>query len=738
MKNIRRRTIASLPTSLLAVTAITGFSQVGQPQQGSHPNILLIMVDQMQTPPEGYGPNQGAAQGLKEILGFRPISPGNMYTPYFQGMMRLRQNAVVLKKHYTASAASVPSRCCIMTGQYPACTGVTQTDGLFKSADDVPFLDSIGVPTIGDWFRAAGYTTHYFGKWHVSEPKPPRYLEPWGFSNWESSYPEAHGGASDNLGVYRDVVFADNAVKYLGNMKTNPPGQPWLTVASIVNPHDISSWPINWQVPGNNGVVSWENYPPPPLFPVTGAQSLTGTVPNVVNGVPVDTTFQVNLNPDGFPQENSNLPPTFSENMANKPRCQFDYSYKFGLAFGASQDVNLMGFGTNYMSPEPFQLQGTYYEEWFRRYLQFYFYTQYLADLQIRRVLDALDKSGQAGNTIVIFLSDHGEMSAAHGGMIQKFHTAYEETVRVPMIISSPLVNSSMDVMREITQPTSSIDLAPTLLGLAGFNEADLRSKVAEIQGIPTVKPLAGADLTAHIKGTTTGPIIGPDGNPRTGVLFVSEDMVTEFADSAKIVSYNLFLDRIDSTINLGQPLAHGPVRQPNNPKAFCTGDWKLVQYNDPSGLQPDEWEFYCLTNNPNETDNLVDYATGIVRIDANVSGMTHQEIVTKNELMKVQLSRALGVAQPNMDILTARLFQNIPNPFNGTTEISFSIPAAGRTRLTITDLSGREVVVLADAMLTPGIHKYRLDGNLLTPGVYFSRLSCGNQHLTRKMIVLR
>jgi hypothetical protein len=37
-----------------------------------------------------------------------------------------------------------------MTGQYSTVTGVTQTDGLFKNAEDVPFLDSIGTPTIGD------------------------------------------------------------------------------------------------------------------------------------------------------------------------------------------------------------------------------------------------------------------------------------------------------------------------------------------------------------------------------------------------------------------------------------------------------------------------------------------------------------------------------------------------------------------------------------------------------------
>jgi hypothetical protein len=40
----------------------------------------------------------------------------------------------------------------------------------FQSAGDLKWLDPEGIPTIGDWFRAVGYKTHYFGKWHVSDP----------------------------------------------------------------------------------------------------------------------------------------------------------------------------------------------------------------------------------------------------------------------------------------------------------------------------------------------------------------------------------------------------------------------------------------------------------------------------------------------------------------------------------------------------------------------------------------
>ena len=107
MSHFSHRALVTLPPSLLAVSALTGFQDIPPAKPNTHPNILLIMVDQMQTPPEGYGPNEGAVQELKEILGFRPLSTGNSYTRFFSGLLRLRQNAVVLKKHYTASAASV-------------------------------------------------------------------------------------------------------------------------------------------------------------------------------------------------------------------------------------------------------------------------------------------------------------------------------------------------------------------------------------------------------------------------------------------------------------------------------------------------------------------------------------------------------------------------------------------------------------------------------------------------------
>lgn len=738
MRCLLNKAFASLPTTLLAATSLNGFSQVSQTPSGVHPNILLIMVDQMQTPPEGYGPNEGAVEDLKKILGFKPVSPENSYQKFFPGLLRLQQNAVVLKKNYTASAASVPSRSCIMTGQYPAVTGVTQTDGLFKSANDVPFLDPDGTPTIGDWFRSVGYTTHYFGKWHVSDVTKPDYLEPWGFSDWESSYPEPHGGASDNLGAYRDVVFTENIVDFLIDKGSNRTGSPWLTVASLVDPHDVSAWPINWQFPDTNGVVPWSNYPPPLTIPSLGDSSLWGTVRTVQNGDTVYKTFRVPLNPDGFPQNNSSLPLTFTESLTNKPRCQQDYAIKWGMAFGTLADYQFIKNGLPYRSPQPFQLQGNDYADWCLNYSRFYFYCHYLADLQIRKILQALDDNGLKDNTIVVFISDHGDMLAAHNGMIQKWHTAYEEAVRVPMIISSPLVNSKKDEIREILQPSSSIDLAPTLLGLAGFKPDSLLSQGIVIPGHETPARFAGADLSGHIKGSTTGPVIGPDGKPRTGVLFITSDMITECGDTNKLNQYQLFLHRVDSSINLGYPLVPGTVCQPNNVRAFCTGDWKIVQYVDPEGIEKDEWELYYLKNDSIEVDNLDDYATGLVRDDAYVPDMTKEQLILKNEALKKQLSTLIGVSEMGSPQRQMKLFQNLPNPFNRQTTIPFYIPESGPVRLTVTDLIGKEVLVLVDRTLPPGSYSCKVDAGLLSPGVFLVSLNFNSQTVVKKMILMK
>ena len=88
-------------------------------------------------------------------------------------------------------------------------------------------------------------------------------------------------------------------------------------------------------------------------------------------------------------------------------------------------------------------------------------------------------------------------------------------------------------------------------------------------------------------------------------------------------------------------------------------------------------------------------------------------------------------------------LEQNFPNPFNPTTEISFSLPAAADVRLTVYNVRGQQVAVLADGPFGPGRHTITWEavdesGAPLSSGVYFYRITTHSHSLSRKMLLLK
>ena len=83
-------------------------------------------------------------------------------------------------------------------------------------------------------------------------------------------------------------------------------------------------------------------------------------------------------------------------------------------------------------------------------------------------------------------------------------------------------------------------------------------------------------------------------------------------------------------------------------------------------------------------------------------------------------------------------LSQNEPNPFTGTTEITYRVPATQLVRLSVHTPVGREVAVLVNRKVERGDHCVSFDGKLLGGGIYLCRLSAGGRVLTRIMIRLR
>ncbi|MCC6490753.1 MAG: sulfatase-like hydrolase/transferase, partial [Candidatus Hydrogenedentes bacterium] len=86
-----------------------------------------------------------------------------------------------------------------------------------------------------------------------------------------------------------------------------------------------------------------------------------------------------------------------------------------------------------------------------------------LVDQALARILWALEASGQAENTIIVYTSDHGEMMGSHGLLTKS--VMYEESVRIPYLIRVPF--RQQKPMR-VTNPVSHIDTIPTMLELLG------------------------------------------------------------------------------------------------------------------------------------------------------------------------------------------------------------------------------------------------------------------------------
>lgn len=88
-------------------------------------------------------------------------------------------------------------------------------------------------------------------------------------------------------------------------------------------------------------------------------------------------------------------------------------------------------------------------------------------------------------------------------------------------------------------------------------------------------------------------------------------------------------------------------------------------------------------------------------------------------------------------------LHQNVPNPFNPTTVISFEVPATSLVDLGVFDLSGRRIRTLRHGTVEAGLVSVVWDGRddaqrPVASGVYFYRLSDGRQVTTRKMLLLK
>jgi arylsulfatase A-like enzyme len=117
-------------------------------------------------------------------------------------------------------------------------------------------------------------------------------------------------------------------------------------------------------------------------------------------------------------------------------------------------------------------------------------YDAEVADLDSRlsRLFDGLRSRGLLDHAIVVFTADHGEEFREHGGL-QHGNTLYQESVRIPLFVVGPGVPAG----RVVTDRVSLLDIAPTVLDLAG---------------LPPEPRFEGQSLTAHFAGARSNDIV--------------------------------------------------------------------------------------------------------------------------------------------------------------------------------------------------------------------------------------
>jgi len=422
----------------------------------------------------------------------------------------LKQNGFSFDRAFCNTCMCSPSRATLLSGTYPAQHGVTQTLtalGNYSPAEGE--LDNTK-PNLMNMLQGEGYDVQYRGKWHLSKGTTTYAslvasdVALYGAMGWvppdsgEDMNPLNFGGGYAN----HDAKYVKEAIDYLESVKARRAGgdaTPYCLILSLVNPHDVLAYPKTAGTYGYNASC-W-----------AGRQI--------------------------------GLPKSINEDLLKnkKPVAQFD-----------SLVVQTGGLGA-LKTPDD-QLN----------YLNFYGYLLSKIDKEISRVTNVLYKTGEDGKrladtAIVIQTSDHGEMGLTHGGLRQKMFNAYEETIRIPLVISNPVLFAPEAGRQQNTMKLASlVDVLPTIAGIANVSS-----------------PPSG------LRGVSLLPVMQDDTAVQESILFAFDDTKAG-------------LNNKPSMVNAA-----------NRVRSIRTEEWKYNYYFDAMGAYANQYELYNLIHDPDEMNNL-------------------------------------------------------------------------------------------------------------------------------------
>jgi arylsulfatase A-like enzyme len=338
---------------------------------------------------------------------------------------RLAAEGILFSRAYCPTTHCCPSRATFMTGVYPSRHGVYNN---VSTPTAIHYGLNPGLTTFSETLRHDGYHMAYAGKWHVSNEEGPA------DRGWEELYVTANKGAymHRSLGEWRR--------------------QPAPSLEEERRSGEILR-------PGWGNVQLYESYATDPVQAPRGyedtddfrvVQSAIDHLPKLARGREPWCLFVGPVGPHDpyivpeqfarlYDPKQVELPPSFADALADKPRI---YQRLRRQVWSQLSDDEV------------------------REAIAHYWAFCSMEDALFGLVLDALDATGQAEDTLVLRTSDHGDYCAAHG-LWSKGVPAFREGYSIPFIVRWPagLVNPG----RQVDDFVTLADFAPTLLDLAGL-----------------------------------------------------------------------------------------------------------------------------------------------------------------------------------------------------------------------------------------------------------------------------
>lgn len=416
----------SLCTLVLILSTCGRAPENAEAKELPRPNILFIMSDDHA---------QKAISAYSDEL---------IKTP---GLDRIANEGMLFRNSFVTNSICAPSRAAIMTGKYSHLNGKIDNLSPFNP-DQWTFPEAM---------HEAGYRTSLIGKHHL-KAIPRGFDEFRGLIGQGSYYNPTfvhNGDTLDRVEGYTTTLITEYALEELRKSAADESEQPFMMLYWHKAPHR------NW-MPDTSDLAGLldKTYPEPANLRDdyanrAAAQHADMRIADmfVSHDHKVTATYEPNEPGTG----GATFIPNGSQRMADNFTKQIE---RLTPAQREAYVPFLKRVGEEWQA-----VKGTDKElGWrYQRYMQDYLASVKSVDDNVQRVLDYLDESGLAENTIVIYTSDQGFYLGEHGWYDKRF--MYEESHRTPLMIRYPARVKSKSINEDLVL---NIDLSATLLDYAG------------------------------------------------------------------------------------------------------------------------------------------------------------------------------------------------------------------------------------------------------------------------------